>query len=627
VTDTPEVLDGAEPDDVTATQPPAHPADEYERVRVRKRTSSSRSRRRRRTAKRVLIFGSLGVVGLGLFAAGWVLITAMMAKSQLEHVRANLDKFQGQVSSAELKQLRLDAADIRRRSDKAHSLTSGPAWAVMANLPWVGEPLKTVRGIAAQADGLASETVPGILTLSETLDPKNLRQADGSIRLRAVEQARPVLAQTVNRATSAAAAIQALPASTWMSQADQARAKVLSSLASLNHTLKSLDHTAGLLLPMLGSEQPKRYFIGFVNEAELRGSGGLPGSFAIAEVSDGQIKLTHFGADNELDNVVANVDLGPDYNALYASAQPANTYLNSNISPNFPDAAKIWAAMWKAKTGEQVDGAILIDPTALGYLLDVTGPAALPDGEQLTGTNVVAMTQQTLYSRFASDNNARKQYLIDIARTASGHLLSGSGDSSALIKAALKGAAERRVAVWSSDPDIEKQLEATTLSGELPDTKDPFTGAVVINAGGNKLDYYLNRELSWVANGCGSTRSTEATITLSNDAPSSGLPEYVTERNDKPAHWNVGDNVVIVQYYATRGAKLTAASLNGEPLDLYIMSEQGHPVYMALVELPRGKKQTIKFYTDEPNDGAPVKVLSQPGVTAEKITATAESCR
>jgi hypothetical protein len=555
-----------------------------------------------------------------------VLITAMMAKAEVAQVRADLDKFQGQVNSANISQLRLDAADIQKRSAKAHSLTSGPAWYVMAHLPGIGSPLRTVRGIAAQADGLASETVPGILRLTDTLDPKHLRQADGTIDLKSVEQARPVLTQTVNRATSAATAIRALPASTWMSQVDHARTQVLSSLASLKTTLDSLNRTAGLLLPMLGSDRPKTYFIGFVNEAELRGSGGLPGSFAIAVVDNGKIDLTHFGTDNELDDVETNVDLGADYNTLYASAAPAQTYLNSNISPDYPDAGKIWASMWQAKSGQTVDGSILIDPTALGYLLNVTGPATLPDGEQLTGSNVVALTQQTLYSRFADNLDGRKQYLIDVAKAASHQLLSGSGDSSALIKAALEGASQRRVAVWSADPALEKQLESTTLSGDLAETKDPFTGAVVINAGGNKLDYYLNRQLSWVASGCGATRKTEATIALSNDAPASGLPAYVTERNDDPGHYNVGDNAVIVQYYATQGAKLTAASLNGNALDLYVMSERGHPVYMALVELPRGTTQTLKFYTEEPNNGAPVQVLKQPGVNPEKVTATAESC-
>lgn len=600
---------------------------EYERVRVRRRTGRSKRRRRRRI-KRALIFGGIGVVGLGVLSIAWVIVTAMVAKGQLEHMRANLDHFEGQVSDANLTQLRADAADIEKRSNKAHSLTTGPAWAVLSHVPWLGSPLKTVRGIAAQADGLASKTVPDLLTLTDTLDPKKLRQADGSIDVKAIADARPVLADTVQRASAASTAINTLPAKTWLSQVDDARSQVVRSLGDLNTTLSTLNRTAGLLLPMLGSEQPKRYFIGFVNEAELRGSGGVPGSFAIATVDHGKISLTHFGSDTELDGVDSGLDLGTEFNTLYATTGPTFTYVNSTVSPDFTRVGQIWATMWKVKTGQTVDGAILVDPTALGYLLKVTGPATMQDGEQLTADNVVSLTQQTLYSKFVTDNDARKQYLIDIAKAASDKLLSGSGDSSALIKAVLVGASQRRIAIWSADSSLESQLTQTSLSGALESTNDPFTGVTVINAGGNKLDYYLHRELNWVASGCGSQRTAEATITLTNDAPASGLPSYVTGRLDHPAYpTKVGDNLLIVQYYATQGGRLTAASLDGKPVGLYVLSERGHPVYVATVEMPRGKSRTLKFYTDEPNNGKPVQVLEQPGVTSEKITATAESCK
>jgi hypothetical protein len=638
VTEPPNESESLDPEENAAEVPPPaaeaadaasrHSTDEYERIRVRKRTSGNRRRRGRLRATRIALFGGVAIVALGLLAVGWVLITSMMAKSELEHARANLDHFQGQVTDANLKQLRADAADIAKRADKAHELTSGPAWVVMTHVPWLGSPLKTVRGIAAQADVLASETVPQLLTLTDTLDPNHLRQADGSINLKAIEQARPVLAATVDRASATVSSVEKLPSRTWLGQVDDARSQVMRSLNELSNTLRTLNRTAGLLLPMLGSDGPKRYFIGFGNEAELRGSGGLPGSYAIAEVDNGKIKLTHFGSDDDFNGIDTGLDLGNEYNTLYATTGPTFTYQNSTVSPDFPRAGQIWAAMWKAKTGQTIDGGIMIDPTALGYLLDVTGPATMADGEQISGDNVVALTQQTLYSKFSTNNIARKQYLLDVAKTASEKLLSGSGNSANLIKAALKGANERRLAIWSADSALEAQLQDTSLSGALVQTKDPFTGFVAINAGGNKLDYYLNRKLSWIASGCGATRSTEATVTLTNNAPASGLPLYVSGRADHPDYpTKPGDNLLIVQYYATQGAKLTAASLDGKPVGLYVLSEKGHPVYVVSVELPRGTSRTLKFYTDEPNNGAPVKVLSQPGVIAEKITATAESCR
>ena len=45
-----------------------------------------------------------------------------------------------------------------------------------------------------------------------------------------------------------------------------------------------------------------------------------------------------------------------------------------NLTPDFPTAAATAQAMWERKTGQRVDGVISMDPVALGYVLDATGP-------------------------------------------------------------------------------------------------------------------------------------------------------------------------------------------------------------------------------------------------------------
>ena len=57
-----------------------------------------------------------------------------------------------------------------------------------------------------------------------------------------------------------------------------------------------------------------------------------------------------------------------------------------------------------------------MDPTALGYLLDVTGPATLPDKTQVGRANAVALTQCTSYAQFpgtaGADVARRRAYLL-----------------------------------------------------------------------------------------------------------------------------------------------------------------------------------------------------------------------
>jgi len=105
---------------------------------------------------------------------------------------------------------------------------------------------------------------------------------------------------------------------------------------------------------------------------------------------------------------IPQLNLGPESDRLYKCFKPYTDYRNGDLSANFPDAAQIWIANWKAQTGHQLDGAIAVDPIALSYLLKVTGPVTLPNGEKITADNVVPITLSTSYVRFASNNDARK---------------------------------------------------------------------------------------------------------------------------------------------------------------------------------------------------------------------------
>jgi hypothetical protein len=273
--------------------------------------------------------------------------------------------------------------------------------------------------------------------------------------------------------------------------------------------------------------------------------------------------------------------------------------------------------MWNKHSGQKVDGVIAVDPTALGYLLAVTGPATLPDKSRITGANAVALTQSTSYAKFpgtsAADNAARRAYLLDVASAASKKILAARGEPTALFRAAGKAAGQRRILIWSADPAVQKDLAQTSVAGIIPTTTAPYIGLSIVNDGGNKLDYYLDRSLTWRRTGCGPTRSTTVTIKLTNSAPASGLSPYVTARSDDRGYpIKPGDNRLIVSYFATQGALMENITVAGRPGTASIGAERGHPVYGIDLELPRGTSRTIVLHLTEPaGPGAPI-VLRQP---------------
>jgi Protein of unknown function (DUF4012) len=365
--------------------------------------------------------------------------------------------------------------------------------------------------------------------------------------------------------------------------------------------------------------------VGFLNEAESRGLGGIPGAFAILTADHGRLRFTSFHSDSELFRASSGVDLGSDFDARYAAADPANTFPNSDISPNFPDAARIWAGMWEQKTGKHITAALALDPTALAYLLDVTGPATLHDGSLVSADNVVALTQRDQYAAFSS-NAARKRYVVAVSKAVAEKLLQAQWNAD-MIKAASRASRERRFVVWSADNPVERDIDHGGYGGTLGERDAPYSGFTVVNAAGNKLDYYLKRSMTYRRAGCGVGSQSVATLTLTNTAPATGLPRYVTVRADSaPPDTKPGDNRLIVTYYATAGSRVSRTAVDGQPIVLASIPERGLVTVTTTIELPVGASRTITVHVDEPPSTEDVQILRQPGVQPLGVTVTNPRC-
>lgn len=569
----------------------------------------------------------IGVGGLILLAGAWLVVTGLLARSQLQSVRAEVHQLRDQLTSGDVAGARKTLSALQTHAHRAHQLTTGPVWALASGLPEGGEPVRTVRGITASVDALAARALPTLIDVRHKLDTATLRHPDGRIDLTAITAVRPSLDRADAVMSAATRSINGLPKRTWLGPVDRARTDLLEPLRDLARDVRTADLAVRIAPPILGADGIKRYFVGFQNNAEARGTGGLPGAFGILEITDGLPHFTRFENDSRLGLVRTDLDFGADYRQLYEGDATTSQYVNSNVSPNFPYVAKIWTTMWEQASGQHLDGAFALDPGALSYLLAVTGPATLPGGSRVESGNVVELTQSTAYAKFAADVVGRKAYLLAIAKAASTRIVENHGSTAELVKAAARAVGERRLLMWSADPAVQSELEQTSAAGAVPDTAQPFAGPVVINGAGNKLDYYLNRSFTWQRSGCGSTRKVSATVTLTNDAPAAGLPIYVTARGDRHGYRvRPGDNRVDLDYFATRGALLDSVTVDGKPGTVGSGVERGHPVYIVNLELPRGATRTVVFHLTEPAGSGALQVLRQPLVRPLNVTIDDAKC-
>jgi hypothetical protein len=571
---------------------------------------SGRVRVRHRRPKRVLrrrILLGVGVLALALIASlAWLLYSGLRARTELEAVRTSVDAMRAHISAGDLDAARADADAIRTHASAAHDLTTGPLWASAAAVPLVGDPFATTRAVTSSVHSIAVDALPALINASHSLSPATLRGPDGRFDVSAISAVAAPLHNADAAMNAALSTIDQSSGSTWLGAVNSARDSLLSRLTQLTQSVHSASVAASVLPPLLGAHGPRSYMVTFQNEAELRGTGGLPGAFAILRADNGKLSFKRFESDSELCCVQSGLNLGHEFDVLW-SGGPSQLYANSNESPHFPYAAQIWTAMWQRKTGQRLDGAITLDPTTLGYLLAVTGPATLPDGQRVSADNVVSLTQQQVYSRFGVKNVARKQYLLAIARAVANQLLTTSADPTALVQAAGRAVSEYRLLVWARDPSIENQLAPLPISGAVPPQAAPYAGIAIVNTLASKMDYYLHASLRWQSSGCGQFRDVTATMTFHNSAPK-GLPPYVTGHIGQPGFpTTLGTDRFTVYYYGSTDAALLRATQSGATVNPYTGYERGHPVYQLGVTLTRGATQTIVLHLSEPaGAGAPV---------------------
>jgi hypothetical protein len=349
---------------------------------------------------------------------------------------------------------------------------------------------------------------------------------------------------------------------------------------------------------LAGDDGAKRYLISFQNSAEARGTGGILGAYALIELDKGNLKILQTGSNASLAGMSLReipVVMPAEFLKLYGK-NPA-ILQNSNLSPHFPYGAQVWLGLWKARYGQQLDGVIAVDPIALSYVLRATGEIRLKSGEKITSENVVEDTLKNAYERYEKDNDARKQYLVDIMNATAEKLTKGEYSKIKMAKALRDGIKANRILIYSTNKDAQAKLATVKLGGELSLNANNEYRTVIQNIDASKLDYYLDRSVVVESKSCEKEKETQVRIRVTNTLKTGvGLSAYVLTRADKgkPASLVTGAHRFKVFIYGPTDAKLISVSRENRTADLGGASiERKRPIYVADVDLAPGDSEEL----------------------------------
>lgn len=543
----------------------------------------------------VVIFG---LVVVAIITLGLLDISARRAEQSLEDARAAISRVH-----ADLLEGRSASADSRvaqRDADHARSLTHGVLWNLTSWLP----PVRTARGLSDVAAELTTDILPPLVRVGPSLQPSVLRLGPDRIATAPFVAAAPTLASIDRRMMAARRQVATLP-SGWIGRITSARTELSQQLASIGGSLDDLARFARVGPDMLGAHGKRRYFVGIQNNAETKPTGGLVAAYAIVTADHGRIKVVERGNDSTLQSARHPLrSLGAAYLNEYG-ADSTTRWASSNVSPNFPYAAAVWAHLWQAQSGQRVDGAIGVDPVALAALLAVAGPVTVGQyPTTFTGSNLAAFIESGEYAAFQGPQRAlRKPFLSTVAGAILDELLSGAGSPKDLATALGQAAGQGHLQIWASRPADEAGISGTPIAGELPRSSAPFAAATFTDVVGSKLDFYLERSLTYHATSCaGPRRSATISLSLLNTAPREGLPRYVRIRNDRGFHHHerVPAERLGVAVYATTGAVLTGSTSDGVPKNGRVGTELGHPVFRYHLTMQPGVPRLLVLHLREP---------------------------
>jgi hypothetical protein len=542
---------------------------------------------RRRVALTAVATAVLVVAGL----AAWALPSALGARTQLARGAQDVERGRTLLLEGKPQQAleRFESAQ-ERFARGAEALDETPLrWA--GAVPIVGRNVATVRAISAsgaQVAGAAATVTYALVDLPDGLGALAPRR--GQVPLDVLERLAAPLDDADQQLAQASATFAAAPSQWLVGPVARARARFASALDEATTTV-SAGHALTRALPaFLGADGvPRRYFFGAQNPAELRGTGGLIGAYAILTAVDGRLELGGFAPVQDLPNVEATAIAAPDpsYAARYDRFGGAGFWLNLNMTPDFPTAALAIEGLYERVTGERLDGAVVADPFALAALLELTGTVEVPNVGTVNSDALVPLLSSEAYARF-DDPEVRKRALGDVANSVlQDFLAKGARRRPVRALRAVAGAAgDGHLLLHARAPELQDALVEAGVTGRLGASSGDFLAVVANNAGGNKVDFWAQRELGYEVRLLPDGRAlSETTVALRNDAPVDGYPRYVLGPTSAV---EAGESLTYLSVYRQAGTQLGETDVAGAHTDVEQGEELGHPVVATALRLPSG---------------------------------------
>jgi len=352
-----------------------------------------------------------------------------------------------------------------------------------------------------------------------------------------------------------------------------------------------LDHAGALF----GDPEPRTYLVMSMNNAELRGAGGLLSGIGTLTMDHGRIDVgRQWPREYFQRKPYRSVPASRAYLERYGNFK-ANTTLWANVtfSPDVVEDARIASQLFELQTGTKTDGALVVDPRGLEALVPADAAIEVPGSDRVIEADELATwIYSDAYAEFA-DDDARRLAILKVGRLALSAALEGEPQSG-MLESLGEAVAGKHVSFVSFEKDELSALEDLGLAPTLGETPGDHALVAVHNFGdggneGTKLDYWTDRTVRHACSiGEGSLDPCVLELTLLNSAPT-GLTRYVAGAPYAMLR-------SYVELFIPAKATVVGVYLDGEPAEFATFDEGDVQSVSVYTQVPRSEQRTITIH-------------------------------
>ncbi len=521
-------------------------------------------------------------------AAGLVLwcgacgLTLLSAGEDVDAARSLLSRWQAvdDPAAIDLDELHRDLDEAASLLDSASGSLNGAALRPASWLPVVGRQLASARALVEAPRVIVSEALPAVEAVQAASD------STPGERVRLLE----VASGHLDAIHDVAAERDLGPDEALLARLAVARTELEAELVDLEARLEPLRLGTSALAALLDGGS---YLVLGANNAEMQLGSGMHLSVGKIEFDGGQATLTDFGPAEARFPVVGADIVDDDLDARWGFLAPTNDYRKLALSARFDEVVAPQALeMWRAQTGEQLDGVLALDIVALAAVVDAVGGVEF-EGEQLDGAAAQQYALLDQYVEFDGlDRDDRRDVLGELATAAVAQVASGGWNPIEFLGALRDAASGRHLMIYSVDPAMQAGWRALAADGAI-EASD--LGVFVLNLGASKLDPFMDVSVDVSVDREGEQLRLD--IEVANNAPSA-LPSYVVGPWSQIGLEEAGTYLGRVAVYSPAGA--SSLDIEGDPA-LEVFGPDG-PVGLAVtrIEVAPGASERLTVVIDFP---------------------------